>query len=126
METTMTQYEQSAAEASRLLEARGEHSCDSSLIQEFFKCTTLLATDERRTSVPKVLEFVDARERLMLTPEEVAGAIEVLVSKGLVEYEAQSLVVPESVWKRLPRKRGKIDSSAASAFQWKALLENQP
>jgi hypothetical protein len=124
-ETVTTPYEQCATTAVRLLEANERHSCDQALIEELFVCTALVANEQRSVDLATILEFIDSREHLMMTAEEVAGGIEFLLSRKLITRDAQRLTIPDDIWRSLPRKRGKLDASAAGRSRWRDLLKTQ-
>lgn len=117
-----TSYEKNAARAIELLEQQEEIHRPPELIEEFLICVALLTDAGHPASLATVLEFIDARQHVMVAAEETAGAIRFLSDRALLERNGNFLVIPNAGWKRLPRTRGKLDVSRAGLIRWQALI----
>jgi len=118
-----TTYEKNAARALEKVDGSLNGECSSELIEAFFVCVALLYSPGKPITVATVLEFVDAREHVMMEPEEIAGAIRYLSERGMIEVNGSRVAIPEPTLARLPRKRGKIDAGRASRPRWHSLLQ---
>lgn len=122
----MSNYERNATRAVQLLDEGSGLRCSSELIEEFLICVALLAEDGHPVSVATVLEFIDARQHVMVEANEAAGAMLFLLDRGFIQRKDQVLAIPAPIWSRLPRKRKRVDGSSGVRSRWRALTNEVP
>jgi hypothetical protein len=122
----MSHFKRTADEARRLLEkiASAPHPEDvPQFAVAFLRSAAILADDLHRAELATVIEFLDVREKVSLSPAEVAHLVSRLTSLDILRFEGSDLVFTEVGWNDMPRTRDrKLAVSRKANRRWLSIV----
>lgn len=122
----MSHYQRTADEARRLfgqIAAAPDAEDAPQFAAAFLRSAAILADDLHRAELSTVIEFLDVREKIGMSPAEVAHLVSRLTSLDILRFEGSDLVFTEVGWKDMPRTRdGKLAVSRGANRRWLSIV----
>jgi hypothetical protein len=119
-------YAKVAAATEAILEAQ---RCDEYDVADYLRINVLrgvavLSEHGDVAMLSGIIAFIDAREHMIITPQELAASIQLMRNEELVTYDAGKVYVTDRLRRMLPRSKEKKLAIARSADRrWRKILE---